>query len=285
MVSVQFTGVPTILELYKASQVTILEDENVLEKIHAWTSTFLKQQLQNHTVVDKRLRKEVEYSLKTFNATLERVESRRSIEQYDVSEARTACAKAAILSTCIDDLSDHYGSKEELINMIKLVKKWDEQPTTGYCSEVVKIFYSALYHQLNEWAAKALVKQGLCIKQVLIRQWLDFLNSSMKEVEWWSNNTIPTVEEYLSNAWMSIAGEACVFPPLLFLGPKLPENLLSTEEYHNMCKHVSLVFRLLNDVRTFEVLLRCETSDPIGCDINLTEGTRELRPLVVVFFL
>ncbi|KAL2517490.1 Ent-kaur-16-ene synthase [Abeliophyllum distichum] len=329
IVSVQFTGVPTILELYRASQVTINEDESVLDQIHAWTSTFLKQQLQNRTIVDKRLSKRVEYSLKTFNATLERVESRQSIEQYDpnnyrilktayrcpnidnmdflvfsrqdfnlcqaqhqkelqqlerwytdsrldvsklgrsvlhtcyflsaailfdtdISEARIAYAQVVALTSRIDDLFDLYGSREELINMIKLVKKWDERPKSGYSSEEVGILFTAVYNHVNEWAAKILIKQGRCIKHLLISLWLEFLDGCMKEVEWSSDYKLPTLEEYLSVGCMSIAGQVSVLTPLHVLGPKFSEELLTTAECLSLCKHVCLIFRLLNDVRTFE---------------------------------
>lgn len=60
-VGIQYDGVTTVLELYRASQIRICE-EGILEQIHAWTSTFLKQQLLNESILNKRLEKQVIYS-------------------------------------------------------------------------------------------------------------------------------------------------------------------------------------------------------------------------------
>lgn len=57
--SPQITNTNTIIELYKASEVTILEDEPILENIQNWTQTFLKHQLSNEEISDDQLRKEV----------------------------------------------------------------------------------------------------------------------------------------------------------------------------------------------------------------------------------
>ncbi|KAL8063591.1 hypothetical protein ABFX02_01G036200 [Erythranthe guttata] len=93
-VSIQYgCGVSTVLELYRASQARIC-DEGVLNKIHAWTSQFLKQQLLNQTILDKRLQKQVDYDLKNFYGTLDQFGIRRSIELYDARHfqiLKTAC--------------------------------------------------------------------------------------------------------------------------------------------------------------------------------------------------
>lgn len=57
-VSIQYSGVTTVLELYRASQLRICE-EGILDKIHAWTSAFLRQQLLNQSIQSKRLREQV----------------------------------------------------------------------------------------------------------------------------------------------------------------------------------------------------------------------------------
>lgn len=58
-VSLQMTGVATVLELYKASHIRLYEEESTLENLHAWTSKFLKQQLLSKTILDKQLQKKV----------------------------------------------------------------------------------------------------------------------------------------------------------------------------------------------------------------------------------
>ncbi|KAI3468365.1 hypothetical protein Pfo_025028 [Paulownia fortunei] len=84
VISLQMTGVTTVLELYRASQVRIYEEESTLEKLHAWITTFLKQQLLTKTILDKQLQKQVEYNLKNFHGILDRVGNRRSLDLYDI---------------------------------------------------------------------------------------------------------------------------------------------------------------------------------------------------------
>ncbi|EEF36535.1 Ent-kaurene synthase B, chloroplast precursor, putative [Ricinus communis] len=72
------------LELFKASQTTIFQDEPVLDKINAWTSTYLEKELRDGTIPDKSLHAEVDYALKHIQANLVRLEHRSYIENYNV---------------------------------------------------------------------------------------------------------------------------------------------------------------------------------------------------------
>lgn len=58
-VSMQHGGADTVLELYRASQIRMNEEETILEKINGWTKPFLKKQLLNRSIQDKRLEKQV----------------------------------------------------------------------------------------------------------------------------------------------------------------------------------------------------------------------------------
>ncbi|XP_050212111.1 ent-kaurene synthase TSP4, chloroplastic-like [Mercurialis annua] len=73
----------SILELFKASQTTIFEDEPILDKISSWTSTYLQQELANEKIADKSLHSEVDYALNHIQANLVRLEHRRFIENYN----------------------------------------------------------------------------------------------------------------------------------------------------------------------------------------------------------
>ncbi|KAK4435738.1 Cis-abienol synthase, chloroplastic [Sesamum alatum] len=328
-VSLQMSGVDTVLELYRASQARLHEDETTLEKLHAWTSTFLKQQLLSKTILDKRLQKQVEYDLKNFHGILDRVENRRALDLYEIgdyqvlkaayrfptvhnediflfskqdfnicqaqyrkdldqlerwyadckldtlkygrnvvrvshfltsamlgdpslSEARVAFAKTIVLVTRMDDFFDHHGSREESLRIIELIRQWKEQPTSVYGSEEVEILFTALYNTVNDLAEKAYVRQGRCIKSVLINLWIEILTSFMSEMDSWTVETAPSMDEYLSFAWVSIGCRICILTSIHFLGVKLPEDVVMSPESTSLCRHVSLVARLLNDIQTFE---------------------------------
>ncbi|KAL7159562.1 hypothetical protein ABFS83_01G035600 [Erythranthe nasuta] len=319
-------GVSTVLELYRASQARIC-DEAILDKIHDWTSAFLKQQLLNQSILDKRLRKQVEYDLKNFYGTLDQFGIRRSIELYDarhfqilktayrcttvhnedfilfsvqnfrisqsryqeelqqierwydecrldrlhrgrkilrmsyvltaaiivgpeLSLARIFYAQAVVLTFCLDDFFDLYGSREEAFSIIELVSNW--KPETNYCSQEVEILFTALYKTVNEVAEKAYDKQGCCIKDVIVSMWLEVLMNFAREKDSWNQNNVSTLDEYLSFAWKSIGCNLCVFTSIHFLGIKISQDIYTSTEYTSLCEHSSLVCRLLNDLKTFK---------------------------------
>ncbi|EYU22004.1 hypothetical protein MIMGU_mgv1a018573mg [Erythranthe guttata] len=329
-VSMQYDGVTTVLELYRASQARIC-DESILDKIHDWTSAFLKQQLLNQSILDKRLRKQVEYDSYNFHGTLDQFGVRRSIElcdardfrilktayrcptvhnedfvrlsveDYGISQAqyqkelqqmerwyvefrldrlnqgrnvlqvsysliaaviadpelymaRISYVKAIVLITLFDDFFDCYGSREEALCVIELVRKWNVHAETSYCSREVEILFTALYNTVNEVAENAYVAQGYWIKEDLVSRWLDLLENFARENESWSTetNVAMSLDDYLSFAWKSIGGKICVFTPTPFLGIKIPQEMFKSAEFDSLSEYTGLVCRLLNDLKTFK---------------------------------
>lgn len=54
------SDVKSVLELYKASQMTIFQNEPVLERIYAWTSTYLEEKAASAgEIQDKSLQNDV----------------------------------------------------------------------------------------------------------------------------------------------------------------------------------------------------------------------------------
>ncbi|KAF2320390.1 hypothetical protein GH714_027368 [Hevea brasiliensis] len=318
----------SILELFKASQVTIFADEPVLDRIYAWTSTCLNDMLVNGAISEKNLQIEVDYALKHPHACLERIESRMWIENYNAdnlsllktsyrfcnvdykdlwkfsiqdfnvcqaihreelehlegwikkyginnlkytrptiryaffaiastffqpnfSNTRMSWAKNSVLATAVDDFFDFAGSMEELLNLIDLIERWDQHSTIDYKSKEVEILFGAIYGTTNELAAKASIQQGRCIKRQLIDIWINFLKANLKEAEWARNKTIPTINEYLSNGYISFGLGPIILISLYFLEP-LSEEVVTSEEYKNLFMHTSLIARLINDRVTVE---------------------------------
>lgn len=75
----------------------------------------------------------------------------------------------------------------------------------------------------------------------------------LKEAEWLRNKSVPTVDEYMENAYISFALGPIVLPAVYLVGPKLPEESVRHLEFHNLYKLMSTSGRLLNDIRGFEV--------------------------------
>ncbi|KAJ4981935.1 hypothetical protein NE237_032772 [Protea cynaroides] len=326
--------VSALLELYKASEIRILPNEPVLENLNFWLSRCLEQELSNDSLsedgVHKYMSKQVEYTLKFPHYTsLERLQSRRNIENYnanglrilktasrclninnrnflqlavedfnfcqaihrkelqhlelwvkenkldklkfarqklvycyfsgaatlfspELSDARLSWAKNGVLTTVIDDFFDCGGSKEELITLIELVEKWDGNQATHCCSEQVQIIFSALHNTITELGNKAFAWQRRRVTSNLIEIWLSLLYSMMREAEWAGNNSVPTMDEYMTNGYVSMALGPIVLPVLYFVGPELSEEVVKGTEYHNLYKLMSTCGRLLNDIQGFK---------------------------------
>ncbi|KAL5212896.1 hypothetical protein ABZP36_023743 [Zizania latifolia] len=76
-----------LLELYKAFNVRILEDDTTLDKVGSWTAELLRQQLRSGTVSSSVMPQEVEYALQLpfYPYTLEPLEHKRNIEHFSAN--------------------------------------------------------------------------------------------------------------------------------------------------------------------------------------------------------
>lgn len=75
----------------------------------------------------------------------------------------------------------------------------------------------------------------------------------LQEAQWTSKESVPTVDEYMTNAYVSFALGPIVLPTLYFLGPQLSEEVVEGPEYHTLYKLMSTCGRLFNDIHSFKV--------------------------------
>nr|AAQ72563.1 ent-kaurene synthase like-4 [Oryza sativa Japonica Group] len=74
----------SLLELYKASKVSLSENEPILEKMGCWSGSLLKEKLCSDDIRGTPILREVEYALKfPFYATLEPLDHKWNIENFD----------------------------------------------------------------------------------------------------------------------------------------------------------------------------------------------------------
>ncbi|KAK1653817.1 hypothetical protein QYE76_071622 [Lolium multiflorum] len=102
-----------ILELYKASRVSVSEKELILDSIGDWTGKLLREKLFDDGVQSAPILGEVEYALKfPFYATMERLDHKWNIENFNASashilktEHLPCCVNQDILAIAIEDFS------------------------------------------------------------------------------------------------------------------------------------------------------------------------------------
>lgn len=72
-----------------------------------------------------------------------------------------------------------------------------------------------------------------------------------REFEWArGTKSLPSVDDYMSSAYVSVALGPVALVPLYFLGAKLSEEAVKSKEYDDLFMHMSVISRLLNDLTT-----------------------------------
>ncbi|XP_047309418.1 ent-kaurene synthase, chloroplastic-like [Impatiens glandulifera] len=198
-----------------------------LEKLKRWTLQYKLDKL-------KFARHRTEYHY--FSAAV-------AFPSPDLSHARISWAKSAVLATMFDDFYDVGGSEEELKNLTQLVEKY-------YFSFF--ILFSVLHNTVNDIGSNAFEFQGRSVTSHIIELWLDFLNSMLQEAIWRRSKSVPTMDDYISNSFVSFALGAIVLPALHFVGPKLSDEAVHSCEMQTLYKLMSTCGRLLNDIKGFE---------------------------------
>ncbi|KAL3627131.1 Ent-kaurene synthase TSP4, chloroplastic [Castilleja foliolosa] len=208
----------------------------------------------------------------------------------ELSDARMSWAKNGVLTTVVDDFFDVGGSIEELKNLIHLVKSWadDVDVNTKCSSKNVQIIFSALRSTICEIGEKGFIRQERVIMNHIINIWLDLLNSMMKEAEWARDNYQPTMDEYMSNAYISFALGPIVLPSLYLVGPNLSDEMVHHPEFHKLYRLMSTCGRLLNDIQSCERELKDGKLNAVplyminsGGEITKEDAIVEMKSLIV----
>lgn len=152
----------------------------------------------------------------------------------------------------VDDFFDVGSSEEEQLNLIELVEKWDGNQSDESCPEKVGIIFSALRSTICELGEKAYALQNRSITEHMVEIWLSLMWSMWKEAEMVRKNSVPTMAEYMANGSVSFALGPIVLLALYFIGPKLSEQVIRSDDYRNLFELMSTCGRLLNDIQGFQ---------------------------------
>lgn len=77
----------------------------------------------------------------------------------------------------------------------------------------------------------------------------------LQEKKWTQNKETPSFEEYLENGWMSSSGGLLLVNAYLLMIQNITnQGLESLENYHDLLRWPSVIFRLVNDLATSTVL-------------------------------
>ncbi|KAI3717322.1 hypothetical protein L1987_68875 [Smallanthus sonchifolius] len=176
---------------------------------------------------------------------------------------RVGLTKACALINTIDDIFDIYGSVDELKVFTNAVKRWDINEVE-HMPEYLKLGFLALYNTINEMGYESLITQGKSIIPTLARVWGEFSEAMYVEAKWNQTNYMPTLEDYLDNAWRS--SSAVVILTHVYVSMNQDVKTDSLGKCHDLLKWSSMICRLHNDLATSsDEMDRGKNANAISC--------------------
>ncbi|KAI3995044.1 hypothetical protein MKX01_020816 [Papaver californicum] len=175
----------------------------------------------------------VDYALKfPFYAQLERVENNRNVEHYNsdnLSVLKTTYRSSNIeskdfLELAVEDFNICQSIQRKELQQLE---RWRNGiSATDFYSENVEIIMSALQNTINDSGEEVFSRKGYRVTSQLVQMW-------------YYNKLVPTFEEYMTNACVTITLEPIVLPALYLIGSDVPMEVLHNTEYLNLVKAMS----------------------------------------------
>ncbi|KAK9706800.1 hypothetical protein RND81_07G152000 [Saponaria officinalis] len=149
-----------------------------------------------------------------------------------------------------DDIYDSYGTLEEKQLLVEAVDKWDYS-CVDHLPTYFKECYIALLKSCDE-ADEDLAKQG---RSFCLHYWRLKMKQNCKawleETKWCKSKYIPTYEEYMEVAKVSVGQSGAIVAAYLGLGDiatKEAFEWLTSNPMPQFIEACSIILRLLNDI-------------------------------------
>uniref|UniRef100_A0ACD5TM43 Uncharacterized protein n=4 Tax=Avena sativa TaxID=4498 RepID=A0ACD5TM43_AVESA len=201
---------------------------------------------------------------------------------------REVLAKVGSLIVHLDDVYDLYGTLDELATFTDAVGAWDVSSSAAAAAlpEYMKAMYSAIRSTSTAAADRVMKEQGYDVLPLYKNAWHELCKAFLVEAKWQHGRTMPSLDEYLDNGWITSTG------PLLLLHAltMLPHTQRQQQDswlrdrgddgskdmvYPRLVELCSMVFRLCNDCATHEAESeRGEGPSFIACHMAEAGGGR-----------
>ncbi|KAK4275782.1 hypothetical protein QN277_018808 [Acacia crassicarpa] len=174
--------------------------------------------------------------------------------QLEFSYFRRGMTKITSFITIIDDIYDVYGTLQELELFTHVIRRWDIH-SMDILPSYMKVCFLGLYNSVNEVAFAILKRTGIDIIPYLKKVWGDLCESYMKEAMWSNNGHMPSLQEYLNNAWISVGGPVALVQGYFLQIPDSirPQDFEYLQEYPNIVRLSSTIVRLANDLASYKI--------------------------------
>ncbi|XP_050225767.1 terpene synthase 10-like [Mercurialis annua] len=189
---------------------------------------------------------------------------------------RRMSTKINSLLTIIDDIYDVYGTLNELHQFTDVVERWDVN-AMEQLPQYMKICFLSLYNSINQIALDVLREQGFHIVPFLRKAWADLCKCYLLEAKWYYNGYTPSLQEYIDNAWISIASPLIsVHAFFLLKSPITDDALKYLNVYPDIIRCSSMILRLADDLGTSsDEVKRGDVPKSIQCYMHETGASEE----------
>ncbi|KAL9670939.1 hypothetical protein QQ045_008502 [Rhodiola kirilowii] len=189
---------------------------------------------------------------------------------------RKAVGSIGALVSVVDDVYDLYGTLEEVELLTDTFHRWDVD-SMRQLPHYMKKCYFACYNHVNELAYEVLKLKGVDVTPYLKKGWEILSSAHLKEARWFHGGYKSTLEEYMSNAWISVAIplgylHGHIFDPTPSAGNQ--EKYLETNP--EIVKWACTIIRLADDLGSSpDEMERGDTLKSIQCYMNDTGASKE----------
>nr|QWD59176.1 terpene synthase 7 [Aconitum carmichaelii] len=190
---------------------------------------------------------------------------------------RVGLAQVTTLITVIDDIYDVYGSLEELVLFTDAVERWDIS-AMEHLPQYMKICYMALLNTNNQIGYEILQKHGYVISSNQKKAWVDLCKAYFVEAKWYYAGYIPTLDEYLENAVMSIAAPLMLMNCYFLTTENITKEALDfIESMPNLIYDSAMLLRLADDLGTStDEIARGDVPKSIQCYMHEAGVSEEI---------
>ncbi|KAK1432624.1 hypothetical protein QVD17_09522 [Tagetes erecta] len=188
------------------------------------------------------------------------------VSESQYQSCRVLLTKVCTLITVIDDFYDVYGTLDELEIFTDAVKRWDitaMQQMPMY----LQLGFRALHNTITEMGNDSSIEPGEVLIPILVKVWGELFEAFLVEAKWSHEKCIPTLEDYLNNAWRSVSGVVILTHGYFLINQEIKKDVTeSLEKYHDLMKWSSMLFRLYNDLGTStDEIERGKSVNAISC--------------------
>lgn len=188
--------------------------------------------------------------------------SSRPQDQY----CRIQLTKIIELIGVCDDVYDIYGTLDELELFTDVVERWDVNAMKEL-PYYMKICFLSFYNFVHETSYDILKEQDIEILPHQRKWWIKLFKHQLVEARWYHGGHQPTMEEYLSNGLVSIAGPiGALYSYICTEDPIKKEEVEFIEELPDIVRLACEIFRLADDYGTSSAeLKRGDVPSSIQC--------------------